>query len=574
MSGLPRALETGRSQSTPHSSRTPCGPPQEGIEARQPAHDQFLRESTRPSNLRQSGPTAHQERLTPLGDGPVAYRKPLPHLGDRYPGPSGRTGTSTRSCFQAARPLRWSFRTGLTTAQGPASRDLNQVNGKRRLCHREAGWPRRPSVPKPMRPRNAALKVNSITGTPERARAFRMALSGALGGLGGLAVTLVFSRSLPGHQFGTIITVMAIGNIAISMTSAGYEHATTKHGFPRVRKARSLLAGLHVVEISLVLAMASLLMTARLDSEVAYTALLMAPSFLFAALMRVEAALRRGDGYYASTYWSNALGVHGPRLAGACLAALSAVALPGLALTVSLVGLTMWLILHAPAHHALEQSLEEVKKPLASTSISHWIRFAHAWKSHALAQALLSWADIPLIAALISIEAAGYYAFATRLGIASRVFLAPLGAWYATETTRHGILPFSSRDPRYGKVRTYGMFLVMVTGLLLILTAPIIFDVGQQNLDRVAWILLVTLTGASVVDASFGPNAWALGFRGQHALMARIEWISTATSLVLIFLLVPYYGLVGAAAAWSFAILVGNVLRQLELRRSLQSEAG
>lgn len=75
--------------------------------------------------------------------------------------------------------------------------------------------------------------------------------------------------------------------------------------------------------------------------------------------------------------------------------------------------------------------------------------------------------------------------------------------------------------------------------------------------------VLVILSVAHLVNVSFGSVGMLLQMTGQHLQVLRISVINTIVSAVSMFILIPKYGLKGAAIAAALGIILNNILSYL-----------
>jgi len=186
-----------------------------------------------------------------------------------------------------------------------------------------------------------------------------------------------------------------------------------------------------------------------------------------------------------------------------------------------------------------------------------------------VAQTLLKRSDIVLVAALRSPSEAAVYAAASRFVTLGQVavqalqqVLAPqLSAMFARGERQHAQEVFQVTT-------TWSIMLAWPVYIACAVLAPLVLLLfGDGYTDGVPVVVL--LSAAMLV-------AVASGSVDTVVLMSGRSWLSLANTVAALvvnvglnLLLIPPYGIVGAAVAWTAAIMVRNVLPLLQIRRSL-----
>jgi O-antigen/teichoic acid export membrane protein len=178
----------------------------------------------------------------------------------------------------------------------------------------------------------------------------------------------------------------------------------------------------------------------------------------------------------------------------------------------------------------------------------------------ALAQAAVQRLDIVLVATLRSTAEAAVYTAATRF-----MTLGQLSAQAVSTAVQHRIAERMARDDLPGVARLYqaatGWVVLLAWPAYLLFAAyagPVLALFGPdyaagRGVTTILACTMLLATGCGMVDAVLnmaGRTAWTF----YNALAA------VAVNVVLDLLLIPGYGIVGAALAWSAAIVVGNLV--------------
>lgn len=108
---------------------------------------------------------------------------------------------------------------------------------------------------------------------------------------------------------------------------------------------------------------------------------------------------------------------------------------------------------------------------------------------------------------------------------------------------------------------------VAAAGGLLALGLPLLSLFGPQFTDGYA-VMLVLVIGF-LARASIGPSEFLLNMMGQQKLCAAILVTTATLSITMSFVLVPRFGMIGAAAATSLALITAALLNYAVARRKL-----
>lgn len=178
-------------------------------------------------------------------------------------------------------------------------------------------------------------------------------------------------------------------------------------------------------------------------------------------------------------------------------------------------------------------------------------------------------ADAVMLGMLHDTRGAGIYGIASKvalvvafpLTVANAIF-APLIAEYHSQDRRRelqGMLAFGMRFV------TVGALLVFL-GLLLF-GAPILGIFGPEFPEGRA--ALVILGAGQLINALSGPVAYLLGLTGSERIVARVQTLAAALNIGLNLLLIPPFGLTGAALATAVSVAFWNITLYLQVRRRM-----
>lgn len=207
--------------------------------------------------------------------------------------------------------------------------------------------------------------------------------------------------------------------------------------------------------------------------------------------------------------------------------------------------------------------------PPAETVARPFWRFSLFRSMAASLEVALVWGDVLLVAALAGPHAAGIYAAASRFITtgtlaegAMRIAIAPqISAALAT-----GDL-VTTRQLAVGAAR--GMVLLSwPIYLVLALHGPALLSLFGPEFAAAAGALAI-LSVAMLLTMSLGTNQTVLLMGGGSGRQTVNKAIALAVDLLLAVLLIPLWGIEGAALAWGLAIVTDALLARWNVRRHL-----
>lgn len=465
----------------------------------------------------------------------------------------------------------------------------------------------------PMRPESAQA---SATGS-RRSDLREFARGGAIGLLGsvtsaasGFVLAIVVARLLGPAGAGVFFVVVAVFTMITEVTMLGADSGLVRTGarlraLGRTDGLRRILVFAHlpVLVVSLVAAAALFLLTpwvadTFVDAEHRDTAELMfriaAPLLIVSALGRVALGGTRGlGGIGAFTLIQNiVLPVSRPLLI--LLAFALGMGLAGAVLAWSLPVLAvawagLWVLVRrlrraenagvkgrGADNSAAESSGAEppavpgsVETREDPASVRGFWTFSGPRGLAAALETAMVHANVPLVAALLTSADAGIYSTATRFVVsgtlalqAARLVIAPqIAAALAREDPRGAEALYSVATgwvlavsaPIYLVLATYGSFVLGLFG---------------EEFTQGGWTLAV-LAGAMLVVLVFGNVQAVLLMGGKSSWTLVNKSVALVAGTVAVFVLVPPFGLIGAAVAWAVARLVDVLLAGVEVRYKL-----
>lgn len=199
--------------------------------------------------------------------------------------------------------------------------------------------------------------------------------------------------------------------------------------------------------------------------------------------------------------------------------------------------------------------------------VVEWLRISSRFWMTSVLEALNQYFDILVVYCLLDARAAGVYFVATRL---ANVFGTLLSAVHALATRRIPNLYFSQRTDEMNRVlasMAEVTLLCVVGGLAVVwFGADTLLGFFGPSFATEKWTLVILVAGTSLYAAG-GPVPAILMIAGYEG---RYPWI-LAASIVLRLLgfvvLIPAFGLLGAAAAATISLLVTTVTLNVLCRR-------
>lgn len=184
-------------------------------------------------------------------------------------------------------------------------------------------------------------------------------------------------------------------------------------------------------------------------------------------------------------------------------------------------------------------------------------------------QVALQRVDIVMVAALRSPEEAAIYTAASRLvglgllGVqAVQQVLQPVVSRLLAENDRSATNRVFRMSTAWSMVLAWPVYLVTATAAPLILG---VFGPGYTDGETAVIVLSI----AMLIATATGPVDIVLLMSGRSGLSLFNSAVALAVNVGLNFVLIPRYGILGAAISWAAAIFVVNLLALLQVRRTM-----
>ncbi|WP_433477120.1 oligosaccharide flippase family protein [Spirillospora sp. CA-142024] len=178
----------------------------------------------------------------------------------------------------------------------------------------------------------------------------------------------------------------------------------------------------------------------------------------------------------------------------------------------------------------------------------------------------LVWANVPLVAMLVSSEEAGVYATANRFVStgtlvlqAARIAIAPQVAAMLARDERGRAGHLNSLATRWVVLASWPIYLVLAC------FGPFLLALFGEEFTGGA-VALAVLSGSMLLALSAGNVQTVLLMGGKSSWSLANKSVALTVNIVLTFVLVPPFGIAGAAAAWAVAMLIDTVAAALQVR--------
>jgi O-antigen/teichoic acid export membrane protein len=426
------------------------------------------------------------------------------------------------------------------------------------------------------------------------ARGGTLSLAGAAAnGAFGFLLVVVITRGLNPGQAGAFFEALALFLILAQSAGLGADTGLTRtiaryRALGRIRDVRSTLA-LGLVppfSVAAVIAVLLFLLAPQLsrllvggeathqDALVPYIRVL-APFVPLSTLATVVMAATRGFGTMVPSVLLDNLVRQGlrPLLTGAVILAglgSHAIALAwGLPAGVALALATAWLLRMLAQAERIDTGEGTPPRRAGDLAGEFW-RFAAPRGVAALFNVTLFRLDTLLVGALQSPGQAGIYTSATRFIVLGFIALTAVQQVIAPQISE--MLAVADRDRAeavYGVATQWLMLMswpVYLTGSVF---APVLLRVfGPEYAAGQTALTILAL--ASMVNMATGPCSVVLVMGGKSTWSLVNSTVALGLNVALNLLLIPRYGMNGAAAAWGVAMIVNNLLAIVQVRYFLR----
>lgn len=417
------------------------------------------------------------------------------------------------------------------------------------------------------------------------ARSSILSFAGSMvSGLAGFGLSLILGRGLGPAGSGLVFQMVSVFTIASAIAKLGLD-TTCVWLLPRlaltqrsdVRRAASILL-VGSLAGGIVAGGVLALLAPFLDGGQADLVSLVRVAAIFIPLSSVSTvalAVTRGLGGIRPYVLIGSIGLPTLRLASAAIA----VAFAASAVLVSMTWLATLALITALALLASARVLRPFTKPDASTRSRRDLTkqvgdysLPRAMSS-VIEQALL-WQDVLIVGLIVGPEAAGVY------GVVSRLVQA---GFIPSTSMRIVVAPQFSRMLHRGQIDVLSDFYSRTAQWIVLMSVPmyVLFAVLGQPLlaifgpGFIQGALTLTIASVGATIWSSAGNVQSLLLMSGHSGWAAInKLVVFAASLILLLTMVPRWGILGAATAWTLSMTLDAALALVQVRRSTGIKLG
>lgn len=199
------------------------------------------------------------------------------------------------------------------------------------------------------------------------------------------------------------------------------------------------------------------------------------------------------------------------------------------------------------------------------SNFSELIEFSLPMGVSILLTQLMIWLDTLFLGYFRSAEEVGLYSIAIKLIIMSAIFLTSFSTMFAPIIS--GLLSNKNHfemDRLFKRITRWVLTLTLPIYTILILFSQPILGIFGEKFETVALSLIILSSGQLIVTAT-GPVGTIIAMSGRSKLEMFNSLIAVLTSISLCFLLIPEWGITGAAIANASAASVAYICRALEV---------
>lgn len=402
----------------------------------------------------------------------------------------------------------------------------------------------------------------------------------------GFLLVVIVTRGFTRTEVGLFFETVALFSLATSVAVWGADTGLVRT-LPRFRvlgrdsdiMAVAVVAAVPVLGVAGVIAIAiyvlapelSELLSSDVGGQTVEPLIRATAGFLpIAAVYAVLLALTRGLGHMGPTNLIDRTGRAGSQALLALLLSMSGLGVVALAVGWALPYAGCCIVASLSVARLLRRAPNldpplEIRAPRREVFGEFW-RFALPRGLAGVFAVVVLWLDTLLIGALRSTQEAGVYAAATRYlvfgGFASQAVILAIAPTMSELLTRRDLDTAASV---YRAGTAWGMLIGWPVYLMLAIFAPAvlsIFGPGYVEAQDALTILALTMLVASGV----GPVDIVLLMAGKSTWNLLNTFAAVVVNVALNLLLIPRFGITGAAIAWSLSILANNLAPLTQVR--------
>jgi O-antigen/teichoic acid export membrane protein len=225
------------------------------------------------------------------------------------------------------------------------------------------------------------------------------------------------------------------------------------------------------------------------------------------------------------------------------------------------------MILFWATPHALQKT-----SPARTDSVL-WVRSAWPLMISASSHIVNRYADIIILGVLSTMSDAGVYRVAAQAAMLVRFGLQGLNMVVAPTAASHyasGNMKGLQFIARF--TSGFSLLLALPPALIFLLYGEFFLEwIFGSGFSNAYWPLLILITG-QLVNASVGPVGLFLSMCGHERVVAKTLILAVGLNVTLNILLIPLYGIMGAACATSISMSIWNLYLSRQVRETLGIE--
>jgi O-antigen/teichoic acid export membrane protein len=204
--------------------------------------------------------------------------------------------------------------------------------------------------------------------------------------------------------------------------------------------------------------------------------------------------------------------------------------------------------------------------PRPDVAREYW-RFTLPRVGVSVSQVMLRRLDVVLVAALVSASGAAVYTAASRFVVVAGLGVLGLQQALAPQLSRAFASHHHDQAQHLFQLATAWMMLVSWPVYLAVMAlAPQLLQLFGEGYQSGTVVVVIASLGM-LYGTSAGAVDTALVMSGHSVLSLLNSMAVLVVNVVLNIVLIPAYGILGAASAWAVSVVVRNVLAQVQVRR-------
>ncbi|MGW8482197.1 hypothetical protein ACWGJP_03620 [Microbacterium sp. NPDC055903] len=427
------------------------------------------------------------------------------------------------------------------------------------------------------------MSTASETSRGEFARGSALSFVGAaISAVMGLVLIIVLGQLLGDAGSGVVLQAIGVFTIALAVSRLGMDSASVWI-LPRLLDDRRdmirptgwfmvIVSGLGGVVAALVLLLGAQLMEASSPGDpVADAVRAVAPFLPLASMFQTAVSSMRALGSVSAFVFVGNIPLPTVRplvvaIAVGVGAGLSGVAIAWALPFVPLLAIALVVLALQLRRHGTRASRGFLRSDIPKATAGYAVPRIFA----ASVEQLLLWLAVVVIGFLAGPAAAGVYGAASRFVSSGFIIDTALRVVFSPTFSR--LMHRGDHEELQAVYRTATIWLVLFSTpvyLLLAAFAPVALSlVGEAFIEGDAVIILMSV--GAIVTFLAGNIQSLLLMSGRSSLAAMNKAIAVAVNIALIYLLVPIWGIAGAAAAWAIAFSLDAALATIEVRYVLK----